>query len=260
MSASEFPVFKATSPFQTFESFLGLAGLLGDELEITVDEKGWHMRKMDGPRVCMVNADLQATGIEEYSVQKPGRIAFSLGDLNHALKGLRKTDKATLETREGDNKVKVTTHGAYVYEASLNTIEVEEASDLPTPKLAFSIKATLITKPIQEALDKTRKFTDHFYIEISGDQVVFTGKGDLADGRATVKRGSEALLSIEAQKTVKSGYSLDYLLEFFKALRDAETIQICMTDSDSMPLKIIPKFLVDSLQAEYYVAPRIDVE
>jgi len=237
-----------------------LASLLGDELEMTVDGKGWHLREMDGPRVCMVNADLEAGGIDEYAVQKPGRIAFSLENLNHALKGLRKTDKATLETREGSNKIKVTTYSPYVYEASLNTLEVDPfdpgAAGLPLPNLEFSIKATLIAKPIQEALEKTRKFTDHFYIEVSGDQVVFTGKGDLADGTATVKRGSEALLNIEAQKTVKSGYSLDYLLEFFKALRDVETIQMCMVDSDFMPLKIVPKFLVDSLQAEYYVAPR----
>ena len=70
---------------------------------------------------------------------------------------------------------------------------------------------------------------------------------------------SSALLEYECKKSVKAGYSLDYLKDVIVAMAKA-TASITLQFNDDHPVKITAKFNNETAQADLYLAPRIEAD
>jgi len=83
-------------------------------------------------------------------------------------------------------------------------------------------------------------------------------RGDLMGASIELKKGSDALLSLEAKEPSKATFSLSYLSEIVKAAAATSDV-VTIEFSTDMPIRLDFKQPYDG-KLVYYLAPRIEVE
>jgi proliferating cell nuclear antigen len=100
--------------------------------------------------------------------------------------------------------------------------------------------------------------SDHVRLEIDKEKMVMRAAGDIMGATIEMKKGSDALLDLEAKEASKATFSLSYLSDIVKAAAATSEVATIEFSSD-MPIRL------DFQQPEegkltFYLAPRIEVE
>ena len=88
--------------------------------------------------------------------------------------------------------------------------------------------------------------------------MTFEQKGDIEAFTATLQKGDETVLNIEATEEAKATYAVSYLKEILKALNPLVDIMEVSYSTD-MPIRISAE-LGHLGTVNFYVAPRIETE
>jgi len=239
------------------KNMISAISTLVDEVTFNITPDGMNLRAMDPSRVAMVDFEWPKTVFDEYICETPTKICINISEL---LKLLRKTGKdetieLTLDEKTG--KLQITLVGKYTRTFTMPTLEMTE-EEVPTPKLSFNVKAKVTTDGLKGALDEASLVSDHVRLEADNEKLILRAAGDIMGAVIELKKGSDALLDIEASEPSKATYSLSYLSEIVKSASTTSDIATLEFSTD-MPIRL------DFQQPRegkliFYLAPRIEVE
>jgi len=151
----------------------------------------------------------------------------------------------------------ITIKGKYKRTFRMPTLEASE-EEVPTPKITFNAKVTLTADGFRQSLEDVALVSDYVRVEADDEKVMMNAKGDIMGADVELKKGSDALLSIETKETSKSAFALSYLLEIVKAAAATSDI-VTLEFSTDMPIRLDFKQRYDG-SLIYFLAPRIEVE
>jgi len=228
-----------------------------DEATFDVNQDGIKLRAMDPSRVAMVDFEWPKTVFDEYTCSEPMKMCINISEMLKLLRRTEKDESVELSLDEKTGRLQMTITGRYVRSFSMPTLEAVE-EEVPTPKVAFNARAKTTTDGLSQAIEDANLVSDHVRIEIDNEKMVMRATGDLMGATITMKKGSDAILDLEAKEPSKATFSLSYLSEIVKAAAatsDVATIEF----STDMPIRLDFQQPKDG-KLTFYLAPRIEVE
>ena len=245
------------SDTKTFRSVLNAISAIVDEATFTIGPDGIKLRAMDPSRVAMVDFEMYKTSFDEYEATEESRVCVNLSELLKLLKRAGRDDIIELSLDEETGRFLVKMIGRYIRTFNMPTLEASE-EEVPEPKLTFNAKVTLTTDDFNDTLKDAALVSDNVRIETDGESLVMNAKGDISGARIEIKKGSDALISIEAKEPSKATFSLSYLTEIVKAASATSDI-VTLEFSTDMPIRLDFRQRYDG-KLVYLLAPRIEVE
>jgi len=228
-----------------------------DEATFDINPDGIKLRAMDPSRVAMIDFEWPKTIFDEYNCNEPMKMCINISEMLKLLRRTEKDESVELSLDENTGRLQITITGRYVRSFNMPTLEAVE-EEVPTPKVAFNVEAKVTTDGLAKAIEDANLVSDHVRIEIDKEKMVMRATGDLMGATIEMKKGSDAVLDLEAKEASKATFSLSYLSEIVKAATatsDVATIEF----STDMPIRL------DFQQSKegkltFYLAPRIEVE
>lgn len=228
-----------------------------DEGTFNVDSDGIRLRSMDPSRVAMIDFAMQKTVFDEYASDEDMKICLNLSELLKLLKRAGKDESVELLLDEKTGQFVITVSGKYTRTFRMPTLEASE-DEVPTPKITFNAKVTLTADGFRQSLEDVALVSDYVRVETDGEKVTMNAKGDIMGANVELKKGSDALLSLEAKEPSRSAFPLSYLSEIVKAAAATSDI-VTLEFSTDMPIRLEFKQRYDGTLV-YFLAPRIEVE
>jgi len=229
--------------------------ILVDEATFQITPEALRLRAMDPSRVAMVDFEWPKTIFDEYVCTEPSKMCLNISELLKLLKRAGKEEYVELALDEKTGRLQLRITGKYTRTFTMPLLEASE-EEVPTPKITFNVRAKATTEGLRRALEDAELVSDHVRIEADGEKLVFQAAGDLMGATIELKKGSDALLDLEAKEPSKATFSLNYLSEIVKAASPTSDI-VTLEFSTDMPIKL------DFQQARegklvFYLAPRIE--
>jgi len=231
--------------------------ILIDEATFNLTQEGLKLRAMDPSRVAMVDFEWPKTVFDEYTCTEPMKMCINISEMLKLLRRAGKDESVELALDEKTGRLQVTIRGKYVRTFNMPTLEAME-EEVPTPKVSFNVSAKATTEGLREAIEDASLVSDHVRIEADNEKLVMNATGDLMGATIELKKGSDALLNLEAKEPSKATFSLSYLSEIVKAAvatSDVATIEF----STDMPIRLDFQQQKEG-KLTFYLAPRIEVE
>jgi len=228
-----------------------------DEGTFNISPEGIKLRSMDPSRVAMVDFTMQKTTFDEYVSDKNAKICLNLGELLKLLKRAGRDEAVEILLDESTGQIVITIQGKYTRTFRMPTLEAME-EEVPTPKVTFNAKVTLTTDGLRQSLEDVALVSDHVRMETDGEKFMMSAKGDIMGANIELKKGSDALLSLEVKEPSRATYPLSYLSDIVKAASSTSDI-VALEFSTDMPVRLDFKQPYDG-SLVYYLAPRIEVE
>jgi proliferating cell nuclear antigen len=234
--------------------------ILTDEATLKINSDGIRLKMMDPSRVAMVDSFWAATDFEEYTKpEQEHKLAFNLIELMKLLKRAGKEDHVELSLDDKTGKISVSITGKYSRTFTMPSLEASE-EEVPTPKIAFNVKAKLTSAGFRDMIDDARLVSDHVKLTADQESLKLFASGDLMSNDGELKKGSsDILMDLEVKEPGKATYSLAYLAEII-AQAAIITDLVHLEFSTDMPLKISTIENKSSSTLTWFLAPRIETE
>jgi proliferating cell nuclear antigen len=230
---------------------------LVEEATFNITPEGIKLRAMDPSRVAMIDFEWPKTVFDEYVADAPSKLCINITEFLKLLRRTGKDESVELALDEKTGKLNVGIKGKYERTFNMPTLEATE-EEVPTPKISFNVRAKATTEGLNEAIQDVQLVSDHVRVEIDNEKMIMRATGDLMGATVELKKGSDALLDLEAKEPSKATFSLSYLSEIIKtaaATSDVATLEFA-TD---MPIRIDFQQPKEG-KLTFYLAPRIEVE
>jgi len=238
---------------QLLKDMITAISTLIDEATFDMNPEGIKLRAMDPSRVAMVDFEWPKTVFDEYTCSEPTKMCINISEMLKLLRRTAKDESVELSLDEKTGRLQMTISGRYMRSFNMPTLEAVE-EEVPTPKVAFNVEAKVTTDGLSQAIEDAKLVSDHVRIE----KMVMRATGDLMGATIELKKGSDALLDLEAKEPSKATFSLSYLSEIVKAAAltsDVATIEF----STDMPIRLDFQQPKEG-KLTFYLAPRIEVE
>ena len=230
---------------------------LVDEATFNIAPEGLKLRAMDPSRVAMIDFEWPKTVFDEYACDAPIKMCINVGEMLKLLRRTGKDESIELALDEKTNRLNVGIKGKYDRTFNMPTLEATE-EEVPTPKITFNVRAKVTTDGLHQAIEDVLLVSDHVKIEVDSEKLTMRAAGDLMGATIELKKGSDALLDLEAKEPSKATFSLSYLSEIIKTAAGASDIATLEFSSD-MPIRIDFQQPKEG-KLTFYLAPRIEVE
>jgi len=230
---------------------------LVDEATFNIAPDGIKLRAMDPSRVAMIDFEMPKTTFDEFSTDTPTKMCINITELLKLLRRTSKDESVELSLDEKTGRLNVNIKGKYDRTFNMPTLEATE-EEVPTPKVTFNVRAKATAQGLNEAIQDVQLVSDHVRIEIDNEKMTMRATGDIMGATVELKKGSDALLDLEAKEPSKATFSLSYLSEIIKtaaATSDVATLEF----STDMPIRIDFQQPKEG-KLTFYLAPRIEVE
>jgi len=230
---------------------------LVDEATFNITPEAIKLRAMDPSRVAMIDFEMPKTTFDEYTADTPTKMCINITELLKLLRRTSKDESVELALDEKTGRLNVGIKGKYDRTFNMPTLEATE-EEVPTPKVTFNVRAKATTEGLNEAIQDVLLVSDHVRIEMDNEKMTMRATGDLMGATVELKKGSDALLDLEAKESSKATFSLSYLSEIIKtaaATSDVATLEF----STDMPIRIDFQQPKEG-KLTFYLAPRIEVE
>lgn len=220
--------------------------------EITPD--GVSLRAMDPSRVAMINLTWQNTSFEEYVCDSNSIVSIRVSDLKKVVKRAERKDRVEVSLGEGNTLLFKFSNG-YEREFAIPLTEVSE-THRPLPRLSFNVQAKLVHKALRRILEDINTVSDHVVIKAEENSIEFRGRSEIGQVRARLTDTSPDLLELNVGESSEATYSLEYLVDFTRAIKTAEIVMLEF--SSRMPVKLSFPLDEHGSTIEFYLAPRVE--
>jgi len=230
---------------------------LVDEATFDITPDAIKLRAMDPSRVAMIDFEMPKTTFDEYTCDTPTKMCINITEILKLLRRTAKDESVELALDEKTGRLNLTIKGKYERTFNMPTLEAAQ-EEVPTPKVTFNVRAKATTEGLHQAIEDVSLVSDHVKIEMDNEKMTMRATGDLMGATVELKKGSDALLDLEAKEPCKATFSLNYLLEIIKtaaATSDVATLEF----STDMPIRIDFQQPKEG-KLTFYLAPRIEVE
>jgi len=231
--------------------------ILIDEATFNISPEAITLRAMDPSRVAMIDFQWPKTVFDEYTCTEPTKMCINISELLKLLRRTGRDETIELSLDEKTARLKLIIRGNYTRTFNMPTLEAMD-EEVPTPKVTFKIKAKTTTQGLHQAIEDASLVSDHVRIEADKEKLTLNATGDLMGANIELRKGSDALLDIQAEEPSKATFSLSYLTEILKAASSTSDLATIEFATD-MPIRLDFQQPKEG-KLTYYLAPRIEVE
>jgi proliferating cell nuclear antigen len=228
-------------------TFIEIIRALVPECKMKVSEDGFYVLAVDTANVAMVSVRLPASAFEEYGDPGTDEIGMDMEKWGNVLKICK---NSPVEIDPKGSKIAVY-DGSYRY--TITPLDTSTIRKWPnTPDLGLPGSITIDAKEYNEAVKAMAIVGDKVRLAIKGSILELLTEGD-TDHLVKEIEGQD----VEGAAAMPvSLFSIDYLRDTAKALKDAGTIRVHMNKDH--PVRF--DFEVEGMECSYLVAPRIEVD
>ena len=218
-----------------------------DEITLTADSEGMHLRALDRSHITFITLDLDKTLFDEYECDVPEKMAIDCNDFNTILKKCKNDDILKLSVDE--SSILIIFDGDARRKFKLPFIDMEYDNPTP-PNIVLPCKITIPSTLLKNYIDDMGFFSDKLDFIIDENYFKVKTIGQKGEAETEYLHGENIL------EVVKSGYSIPKLQEIMKAHKFSEQCNIYL--GNDMPLKINFTLVTGDGNLEYLLAPRLE--
>lgn len=241
-----------------FRSIVNAISAVMDHIVFHATPAGIQVTGMDPIRIMMVDMRLPKDTFDEYECSEAVDLAVTLEDFEKILRRGQAGDSLILRTDQAKKEKRLTVifKGSAERTFSLSLLDMK-FEELPKPKAELTTGMRLTTEALETAIKDAGAIsgTDQIRLTVEDGEATVFAEGDTSYMRNEFKKGSEALLSLDAkdgEKTV-AHYSSEYLGNAMKAASLHDTV--LLQYATNLPLKITFQ-LEKGGEVTYFLAPR----
>ena len=231
--------------------------ILIDEATFNISPEAITLRAMDPSRVAMIDFQWPKTVFDEYTCTESTKMCINISELLKLLRRTGRDETIELSLDEKTARLKLVIRGNYTRTFTMPTLEAMD-EEVPTPKVTFKVKAKTTTQGLHQAIEDASLVSDHVRIEADKEKLTLNATGDLMGANIELRKGSDALLDIQAEEPSKATFSLSYLTEIVKAASSTSDL-VTIEFATDMPIRLDFQQPKEG-KLTYYLAPRIEVE
>ena len=217
-----------------------------DEITLTADEDGIHLRSLDKSHITFITLELKPTLFDSYECPEPERIAIDCDEFYKILKKAKNNETLEINIHDGFN---ITMKGDATRKFKIRQIDMEY--DSPTPPLMdipcnIKIPSDLLKNYISDLSDFDEKLT--FSVDDNYFRILVDGQM----GSAEV----EYIHGENITEAVTSHFSIAKLLDMLKASKFSNDCTLSI--GDDMPLVMRLDMVTGDGFLEFLLAPRLN--
>lgn len=238
---------------EDLKSFFALAHILVENLTIHIVKEefgeGIIFRTMDPSHVAMLDVMWDQSNFEKWTVTKQGSFGINTDEIYNLVKLFDKKDTVTFSIQDGMLvfETKTSKEKLRLVEASQKNI-----SDVPIPHITYNAKMGLLYKPIKDIVKRVSLVDDIININMHGQIVEFSGKGDKGESNLRLEKGMPDIPEFEIKEDSECHYSLEYIRAFLNSINNSVFIEF----STKMPMRMTTTFRNNS-RVHFYLAPYV---
>jgi proliferating cell nuclear antigen len=236
---------------KTLDAYISILRALVPECRLMITADGWNTAATDTANVAMVIAAMPNTAFTEYQPGDKAEIGMDVQKWSDMLK-VMKDPKSTITIERKDTGKIGISDSAYTYtHVPLDPNTVRKRPNIP----GINLPAVVVIDPAEltEVIRAMAVISDKVRFTAGKDGLELAAEGDTDKLRKalTVK---DPAASRPPEKPVSSLFSLDYLKDISRAMKDAGSISVCV--GQDHPIRF--DFAIAGITASYMVAPRIE--
>lgn len=225
---------------------------------------GIAVQAMDSSHVSLVSISLNSDGFAPYRCDRNVTLGMETANLSKILKCASNDDSITIKAEDGGDLV------TFLFESPSQDRECEykmrlmdiDSEHLGIPDQDYDAVVTMPSSEFQRICRDLTQIGDSVTIHCTKEGVQFSAKGDLGDGKVTLKQNSsvdkeEEQVSIVLNDPVELTFALRYLNFFTKATPLSSTVKMSL--KEDVPL-VLDYSVGEIGNLKYYLAPKIDEE
>lgn len=243
-----------SSNAEEWYSIINAVATLIEEATFYFTPEGLRLRSMDPSHIALINLEWPNTAFEKYVCDQEHKISVRIEDLQMILKRAEKKDKVEVVLGE-ENTLYFKLHNEYKREFRIHLIEGEEGESR-LPKVPFTTSARMTSKTLKKILSDVSTISDQVTIASDPEKLLFRGKSELGEVSITLERGSAELIELKVKESAEATYSVEYLLDFVKAVKVANYVGLDF--ASKMPIKLDFSVEESGIKLEFYLAPRVE--
>lgn len=218
------------------------------ECRLTITDIGINVIAVDTANVALVSVNLPAASFQEYR-EEPAEIGMDLTKWLDMLKVMKEADSTIRIERLDTGNLRIS-DGKYTYtHAPLDPNTLRKKPNPPLISLSSSV--SIDAKEFHDTIKALGVVGDKAQLSIDGGRFELTAEGDTDVLRKEIPTKPQDKKNGAA---VGSLFSLDYLNDISKAMKDAGTVTVHL--GENHPVRF--DFEMGGFEGSYLVAPRIE--
>ncbi|MDP3564920.1 MAG: DNA polymerase sliding clamp [Methanoregula sp.] len=214
-----------------------------------ITPEGWNTLVVDTANVAMTLANMPKGQFEEFAGEEKTEIGMDMAKWKNVL-DVMKDPKCTItiECPKDSGKIHIT-DGKYAYKIAL--LDVNTVRKRPTqPNISLPAAIVIDAKEFHDTIKALGVIGDKAHFTTCKEGLTLETEGD-TDNLRKVLAAMDGSKIPEAP--ISSIFSLDYLRDISKAMKEAGTITVHL--GQDHPVRV--DFEIDGIEASFLVAPRI---
>ena len=234
------------------KAVVGAIATLVEEATFEATAEGISFKGMDPSHVALIDVSWPNSAFAAYTCDSEVKFGVRIDEFSKLIRRASKTDDIKIILTE-DNFLQLSMGSTKRFQMRL--VE-SSASETPLPKLAFDAKVDMPPAELDKVLGDVQVVSDYITMNVDGNKVKFSGKGDSGEANIDVTQSDEDSITISAEQPSEGTYSLEYLMPVVKAVGSASSVITCELSSEK-PLRV--GFTIANMgHIHFYLAPRVE--
>lgn len=234
------------------QKFFDALGAFVPECRLHISKAGISARAVDFANIGMVEAKLNNFMMFDYDHDTPTEIGIDINQIQNSFQMIADSDPVTISWKGAiENNLLVIS--SKNYELSFDLVDIHTIRKDPNPpRFPLNTSFQISGERFEIGVRFTGAIADNCYIRATPDSCIIEGKSE--------KSKSEYTLGSHANARARAKYSLDYLKDIAKVLKD---VRIVVMMGDNSPLSVMmtdPPAPFAGLSILYLLAPRVEKE
>lgn len=231
------------------------------DVNLTFSSQGMRIMTVDGSRVALVFARLNAESFEQFQCEGTLNLGVNLGHVHKLIKSSSNHDTITLyvlRTNTEELGIEVSQpEKRSVSRFQLKLLDVDVES-ITIPDVEFQSVITLPSQYFARLCKDVSAISDTITITSRASQLIISAKGDFASQETIIDQNTGSIQNQgHSEETVTGSYFIKYLLLFNKAAALSSTLELYL--KQGWPL--ISSFKIASLgELRFILAPKIETD
>lgn len=226
---------------------------LVDEGVFKLRKEGISLAAADRALVAVVNFKLSVQAFDSYELTEETNVGLNIGNLLSVLRRVKGNERVTLSLK--DNKFEVLIENSFSRRFTVPVLDVkEEEVQLEELEKKFTAHAKLRPEVLSSGIEDAELVADSAIFAATPHSFEIVAEGDVSSAKLELKKGDEALISLEVESPVKARYAIDYLERMLRATRIADLVELDWGQDFPMRMRLKAG---DKLSLSMVLAPRM---
>ncbi len=249
-------MFKAIiSDIKLLQEPMSSIGELIDEGIFNITKEGISFLAADRAMVSVVDFNLSSSAFDEYEIDADQKLGLNIINLLSVLKRAGSGDTISFEAQ--DAKLQITIEGDSKRKFHVPILELRDDEIPPIDQLSFKSKIKLKTDVLKNGIADAEIIGDSVVITTDSEKFGMKADDNIKRTELEIRKGSEALIELEADGEQRSRYAIDYLNKMMKASKMNDFVTLQYGTDYPMKIDFSSGKKEDKVKLTYILAPRV---